>query len=160
MIALLVVMNDVVTLTLATDRATVESRPEMWNVRQLVAIGGMLAAGWVALGLGVLWTAHGMFALSETEVQTLMFAYLIYSAQASIYLARVRGRIWTRAPSVYVALATGGNAVVATLLASLGILTPAVPAGILAATAAAVVAATLLLDEIKVRALSTLQWAR
>lgn len=160
LIALLVIMNDVVTLTLATDRATVESRPEMWNVRRLAAIGGMLAAGWVALGLGVLWTAHGMFALTETQVQTLMFAYLIYSAQASIYLARVRGRIWTRAPSVYVALATGGNAVVATLLASLGILTPAVPAGILAATAAAVVAATLLLDEIKVRALSTLQWAR
>jgi H+-transporting ATPase len=33
--------------------------------------------------------------LPVPEIQTLIFVYLMYSAQATIYLARVGGRFWS-----------------------------------------------------------------
>jgi H+-transporting ATPase len=78
-----------------------------------------------------------------------MFAYLIYSAQATIYITRVRGRAWSFAPSRYVVAATAGNAAIATVLSGFGILTATVSMPILLATLAAVLAATFVLDEVK-----------
>ncbi len=78
-----------------------------------------------------------------------MFVYLIYSAQTTIYLTRVRGRFWSFAPSRYVALATVGNAVIASIMGHLGILTAAVPAIVLLGTLVTVLVATFVLDEVK-----------
>jgi H+-transporting ATPase len=93
--------------------------------------------------------ALNVMVLPIAEIQTLMFAYLMYSAQATIYITRVRGRLWSFAPSRYVAAATIGNVIAASALAIWGILMAAVPAIVLAGTLGAVVAAAPLLDEIK-----------
>lgn len=151
LIVLIVVMNDVVTITLATDRAWVSPTPERWNVREIAKVAGVLAAGWLALAFAVLWAAFSPLALPVPQVQTLMFVYLIYTAQATIYLVRVRDRVWSLAPSRSVAAATVGNVVVASALAYWGIMMAAVPAAILAGTLAAVLAAALLLNEVKIR---------
>jgi H+-transporting ATPase len=153
LIAVLVILNDVVTITLATDRAWVSPAPEQWNVKEIGKIAGVLAAGWLALGFAVLWAALHVLTLSVPQIQTLMFAYLIYSAQATIYITRVRGRAWSFAPSRYVVAATVGNAAIATALSAFGILTATVSMPILLATLAAVLAATFVLDEVKLRLL-------
>lgn len=149
LIAVLVILNDVVTITLATDRAWISPVPERWNVREIGKIAGIFATGWLALAFAILWAALKIWHLPVPQIQTLMFVYLIYSAQATIYLTRVRGRFWSFPPSRYVALATIGNAVIATILGFFGILTAAVPALALLGTLCAVLAATLVLDEVK-----------
>jgi H+-transporting ATPase len=149
LIAVLVILNDVVTITLATDRAWISPVPERWNVKEIGKIASIFAVGWLALAFAILWWALKVLQLPVPQIQTLMFVYLIYSAQATIYLTRVRGRFWSFPPSRYVALATIGNAVIASILGFLGILTAAVPADVLLGTLGAVLAATFVLDEVK-----------
>lgn len=149
LIAVLVILNDVVTITLATDRAWVSPVPERWNVREIGKVAGLFALAWLVLAFGILWLALKILQLSVPQIQTLMFAYLIYSAQATIYLTRVRGRFWSFAPSRYVAIATLGNVAIASVMGLLGILTAPVPAAVLLGTLAAVLAATFVLDEVK-----------
>jgi H+-transporting ATPase len=149
LIAVLVILNDVVTITLATDRAWISPVPERWNVKEIGKIAALFAAGWLALAFAILWVALNTLKLPVPQIQTLMFVYLIYSAQTTIYLTRVRGRFWSFAPSRYVAAATIGNAIIASILAFWGILTAAVPGVVLLGTLGAVLAATFVLDEVK-----------
>lgn len=150
LIVLIIVMNDIVTITVATDRAWVSPVPERWNVREIAKVAGVLAVGWLALAFAILWAALNLLHMPIPQVQTLMFAYLIYSAQATIYLTRVRDRVWSLAPSTYVAATTIGNVIVASVLGYWGILMAAVPAAALAGTLGAVLVAALLLNEVKI----------
>jgi H+-transporting ATPase len=150
LIAVIVVLNDIVTITLATDVVRASSTPRQWDVRGIAKIGGVLAAGWLALGFAILWAAMNVLKLSTLQIQTLMFVYLMYSAQATIYITRVPGRFWSLAPSRFVAAATIGNAVVASILAAAGILMASVPVALLAGTLGAVLVATVLLDQVKI----------
>jgi H+-transporting ATPase len=153
LIAVLVILNDVVTITLATDHAWISPLPERWNVGEISKVAGLFAITWLALAFVILaWALNGLH-LSIPQIQTLMFAFLIYSAQATIYLTRVRGRLWSFAPSRWVVLATVGNVVIASAMGLFGLLAAAVPAFVLFATLAAVLATTLVLDEIKRRLL-------
>jgi H+-transporting ATPase len=150
LIVLIIVMNDIVTITVATDRAWVSPVPERWNVREIVKVAGVLAVGWLALAFAILWATLNLLGMPIAQVQTLMFVYLIYSAQATIYLTRVRDRVWSLAPSRYVAATTIGNVVVASVLGYWGIFMAAVPAVALVGTIVAVVVAALLLNEVKI----------
>lgn len=149
LIAILVVLNDVVTITLATDRAWVSPLPEKWSIKEIGKIAAIFAGGWLLLGFAILWVARDTLAFSVPQTQTLMFVYLIYSAQTTIYLTRVRGRFWSFAPSLYVALATGTNALIATVMAYFGILAAPISSGALCGLAAVVLATTVVLDELK-----------
>ena len=97
----------------------------------------------------ILWAALNVLKLSIPQFQTLMFVYLMYSAQATIYLTRVRRRFWSFAPSPYVAAATIGNVMVASTLAVWGVMMAPVPALLLAGMLGAVLAAAVLLDQVK-----------
>ena len=150
LIVLIVVMNDLVTITVATDRAWVSPVPERWNTRAIAKVAGVLATGWLILGFAILWLARSFLELPIPQVQTLMFVYLIYSAQATIYMTRVRDRVWSLPPSWYVAATTIGNIVIASVLAYGGILMAAVPAVVLTGLLGTVLVAALLLNEIKI----------
>ncbi len=150
LIAVIVVLNDIVTITLATDRVHGSSTPRQWNVREIAKIGGVLAGGWLILGFALLWVAMNVLKLPTPQVQTLVFVFLMYSAQTTIYINRVPGRFWSEAPSLFVAVATIGNAVLASILAACGILMAPVPLSLLGGTFGAVMGATVLLDQIKI----------
>jgi H+-transporting ATPase len=150
LIVVIIVLNDVVTITLATDRAWVSSAPERWNVGEIAKLGGALAVGWLVLAFAILWIALAPLHLPVPQIQALMFAYLMYSAQATIYITRTPQRFWTVPPSRWVAAATGGNVVVASVLAAGGWLTAAVPMVFLAATLGAVVIVAAALDQMKI----------
>jgi H+-transporting ATPase len=150
LIVLIIVMNDIVTITVATDRAWVSPVPERWNGREIAKVAGVLAVSWLALAFVILWAALNPLQMAVPQVQTLMFAYLIYSAQATIYLTRVPDRVWSLAPSPYVGATTIGNVTVASLMAYWGILMAPVPAVILAGTLVVVLVGALLLNEVKI----------
>jgi len=149
LIAVLVVLNDIVTITLATDRAGVSPVPEKWSINAIGKIAAIFAAGWLLLGFAVVWVARDLLILTVPQIQTLMFVYLIYSAQATIYLTRVRGRFWSLAPSAWVILATIGNAAIASLIAYFGILTAPISGAVMCVLLITVIATTFALDECK-----------
>jgi len=149
LIAVIIVLNDVVTITLATDRAWISPAPEKWSIKEIAKVAGVLAAGWLALAFVILWIVWTALELPQPQVQTLMFVYLMYSAQATIYLTRVRDRLWSFPPSRYVAAATIGNVIVASALAYWGVLMAPVPGALLLAMLVAVIVAAIVLDQIK-----------
>ncbi len=150
LIVLIVILNDLVTLTLGTDRASTTTAPERWDMPRLARTAAVFAVGWVALGLGLLWYCLSVQKLVPGQISSLMFVFLIYSAMSTILMTRTRNAFWTSAPSRWVGCVVGGDVILASVLAGLGILTAAVPwssiGGLLIITAAAM----LVLDALKV----------
>ena len=120
LIIFIVVMNDMVTLTLGTDKAWPTAVPETWNMPQLAKIAAIFTIGWLALGLGILWFYLKVQNLGAAQISSLMFLYLIYSAMETILMTRTRDSFWSFAPSKWVLGMVGINIVLATLMAAFG----------------------------------------
>ncbi|MGN6436421.1 MAG: HAD-IC family P-type ATPase, partial [Agriterribacter sp.] len=151
LIVLIVVFNDLVTITLGTDRAWVSPTLEQWDVKSISKLSGILAAGWLALAFVILWVTLKVLKFPFPQIQTLMFLYLIYSAQATIYITRVREHFWSFLPSRLVIVVTLGNIVVSSILALNGILMKAVTPVSVFGVLTLVIVAGFLLDAVKIR---------
>lgn len=146
---LLIFANDFVTMSLATDRATISPVPNRWNVRSLVGVSGMLAAVWLVFSFSVflvpLWVLH----FSLPTVQTMVFVALVFSAQATVYIVRTPRSVWHDRPGRFVLVSTVTVTVVVAAIALLGWGMAPLPPLVLAAIGAGVVAVVLAVDPVK-----------
>jgi len=149
LIVFIVVMNDMVTLTLGTDKAWPTTVPEKWNMPQLAKISAILTIGWLALGLGLLWFYLKVQNLSAAQVNSLMFLYLIYSAMETIMMTRTRDPFWSFSPSKWVGGMVAINIVVATLMAAFGWVMAAIPFQFIVILLIITLLAMLILDGLK-----------
>ena len=150
LIVFIVVMNDMVTLTLGTDKAWPTAVPEKWNMPQLARISAIFTIGWLAVGLGLLWFYHKVQNLSAAQISSLMFLYLIYSAMETILMTRTRDPFWSFAPSKWVGGMVAINIVVATFMAAFGWVMDAVSVQSIAIVLIITLLAMLALDGLKV----------
>jgi H+-transporting ATPase len=127
LIVFIVVINDMVTLTLGTDKAWPTTVPEAWNLPQLAKIAAIFTIGWLALGLGILGFYLKVQNLSAAQISSLMFLYLIYSTMETILMTRTRDAFWSFAPSKWVGGMVAINIILATLMAAFGWVMTAVP---------------------------------
>lgn len=151
LIVLIIVFNDLVTITLGTDRAWVSPTLEQWDVKSISKLSGILATGWLLLAFLILWLTLEVLELPFAQIQTFMFLYLIYSAQATIYITRVQKHFWSFLPSRLVMAVTLGNIFVSSLFALCGILMAQVSPLLVIALLAVVVLASFGLDLLKIR---------
>jgi H+-transporting ATPase len=149
LIVFIVVMNDLVTLTLGTDKAWPTTVPEKWNVPQLAKLSAIFTIGWLALGMGLLWFYRTVQQLSADQISSLMFLYLIYSAMETILMTRTRDAFWSFAPSPWVMGMITANMIVATLMAARGLLMAAVPFQSIIILFVITLLAMLILDRLK-----------
>lgn len=98
-VLLLLLANDLVTMSLATDRVQPSTRPDSWNVGALLRSSIPLALLWSILTLGAVLAARHALHLNLPEVQTVGFLALVATAQANVYLLRVRTSGWGSRPS-------------------------------------------------------------
>jgi H+-transporting ATPase len=150
LIVFIVVMNDLVTLTLGTDKAWPTRIPEKWNMPQLAKITAIFTTGWLALGLLLLWFYFKLQKLNAAQISSLMFLYLIYSAMETILMTRTRGPFWSFAPSKWVGGMVAINIVIATLVATFGWVTSAVSPQYIIELLIITILAMLILDGLKV----------
>lgn len=150
LIVFIVVMNDMVTLTLGTDRAWPTTVPEKWNMPQLAKISAIFTIGWLALGLGLIWFYLNVQQLSAGQISSLMFLFLIYSAMQTIIMTRTRDFFWSFWPSRLVGGMVAINIVLATLMAAFGWVMTAVSLQQIAVLFAITLVAMLILDSLKV----------
>jgi H+-transporting ATPase len=120
LIVFIVVMNDLVTLTLGTDRAWPTTVPEKWKMPQLAKISAIFTVGWLSLGLGLIWFYLKIQRLSADQISSLMFLYLIFSAMETIIMTRTRDSFWSFGPSKWVAGMVAINILLAVLMAIFG----------------------------------------
>ena len=150
LIVFIVVMNDLVTLTLGTDKAWPTRIPEKWNMPQLAKITAIFTTGWLALGLLLLWFYFKLQKLNAAQISSLMFLYLIYSAMETILMTRTRGPFWSFAPSKWVGGMVAINIVIATLVATFGWVTSPVSPQYIIELLIITILAMLILDGLKV----------
>lgn len=127
LVVLLLLANNFATMSLATDRVSTPKQPERWGVAGLVVASASLAVPLVLLSFGLWYVGKLGLALRLGELQTLVFVWLVASAQATIYSVRERRHFWHSAPSLALGLSSVADLVVVSLLAWRGWLMTAVP---------------------------------
>jgi H+-transporting ATPase len=148
-VLLLLFANDFVTMSLATDRVSFSQTPDRWNIAALARSGLALAAWWLAVSFGTFFFGQRVLGLDLPALQTLSFLVLVFTGQATVYLARDRRHLWSSRPSSYLMLATAGDLVMVGLLAHYGILMTPVGSTVVLGTLAAVVVATFVADVVR-----------
>lgn len=125
LVVLLLLANNFATMSLATDRVGTPPDPQRWTVRSLVLASAGLALPLILLSFGV-WFAGSMWlGLRTDQLQTLIFVWLVTSAQATIYSVRERHHFWHSAPSAWLAASTVMDLVAVAVLAWRGwLMTP------------------------------------
>jgi H+-transporting ATPase len=104
----------------------------------LAFCSAVLAVGKFEMGLGI------------DELRTVAFIALVFGSQATIYAIRQRRHLWGSRPSLWLAVSSVADILIAATLAISGIAMTPLPASMVASTFAAAVALTFVLDLLKV----------
>jgi len=139
-VVLFMVLGDVATFAMSTDRVVPSTKPDRWVVRSLVVDGLGYASLLFVASMAVFWTARFGFHLTIGQAQTDAFLWLIFAGgQAALYLTRARGVFWAKPyPGRVMLWASLFDIVVAAILATQGWLMSAISlawvGGVLAAS--------------------------
>jgi len=127
LVVLLLLTNNFATMSLATDRVSTPRAPERWGVAGLVIASVTLAIPLILLSIGVWYIGQLGLGLGLGALQTLVFVWLVASAQATIYSVRERQHFWHSRPSTWLVASSIADIVVVVVLAWRGWLMAAVP---------------------------------
>ena len=126
------------------------------NGMTLDRLGRLTVAG-IILGVCLLAVCTSVLAvgrfgmnLNIDALRTLSFIVLVFSGQATIYAIREHRHLWGTRPSLLLALASIVDVLIASTLAVGGIAMTRLPASLVAATLAAAVAFSFVLDLVKI----------
>lgn len=149
--ALLLLGNDVASMSIMTDDVPFSKSPDTWNMQRFLAGSTLLALPQLAVSAVILWFARSIWpALSLSPLRTVTFLILVVSSQASIYLVRTPNHLWTSKPGSWLMVTSAADSAIATSLGVGGILMTAVSPGVAGAVIAAILTGTVLTDLIKV----------
>ncbi len=149
LVLLLLFANDFVTMSLATDRVGFSPRPDRWRVPALSFSALGVAIPWLFASFATFFVGRDVLHLEMAAAQTLVFVMLVATGQATVYLVRERGHLWSSPPSSWMLAATGLDLVVVTVLATRGVLMAAVPLLDVIVLLASLLALTVGLDYLK-----------
>lgn len=119
-IILTVLMNDFVTMALATDNVKPSQKPENWNFKSMYKISGIISAFWLVYAFVGIYLSLKVFNIPYEQVQSMSFAFIIFTAQLSIYLNRNKDSIFSIKPSKFLFCVTLLNIILAITFASIG----------------------------------------
>lgn len=149
-ILLMVLANDLVSMSLTTDHVHPSAKPNQWRTFPLIICGLILAGGWLAFSFGVFFIGHDVLHLDADHMDTLMFLMLVFIAIGNVYLIRERRLFWRSLPGKWLIVASGFDLTVVAFLAASGVLMAAVDFTLILELLAATVGFMLLLDLIKI----------
>ncbi len=149
LMVLVLVTNDLLAMSLTTDRASPARSPSRWRMRNITAAGIALGACKLAFSVGVLEYGKSRLGLEPAALQTLAFVVLVFGSQAVLYVVRERRRLWSSAPGRWVVAASLADVGIVFVLASAGILMSPLPWRTVAAVLGAAIGFALVLDQVK-----------
>ncbi|HEY5128198.1 MAG TPA: HAD-IC family P-type ATPase [Bradyrhizobium sp.] len=154
LMVLMLLTNDLLAMSLTTDRASPAPSPSVWRMRKITAAAAAL--GVCKLGFSTAILAIGKFQLGfgPGELQTLALITLVFGSQALLYVVRERRRMWSSKPSKWVLAASAADIVIVTTLAWSGTLMESLAWPVMAAVFAAAIGFGLILDQVKLLAVA------
>lgn len=149
-ILLMVFANDLMSMSLTTDRVHLSPRPNQWRTLSLIVCGLILALAWVSFSFAVFLIGRDGLRLDSARLETLMFLMLVFVAMSNVYLIRERRFFWRSRPGRWMIAASLINLVGVSLLAINGILMAALSPILIPALLLLTVGFMLLLDILKI----------
>jgi H+-transporting ATPase len=150
LMVIVMVAGDFLAMALTTDNVRPSPIPNTWRIGRLTVAGVILGVCLLAFCTGVLAVGRFGMNLGIDALRTLTFIVLVFSGQATTYAIRERRHLWGTRPSLLLALSSMADVVIASTLAIGGIAMAPLPPSLVAATLAAAIAFSFMLDLVKI----------
>ena len=149
LIVLMLVTNDLLAMSLTTDRASPTQFPSVWRMRNITLAAIVLGVCKLCFSTGILVVGKFQLGLRAGELQTLAFVTLVFGSQGLLYVVRERRRLWSSKPGNWALAASTVDIVIASTLAWSGTLMMPLAWPVMVVVFAAVVGFALVLDQFK-----------
>ncbi len=150
LLALSMLTNDFVTMSRTADRARPSLYPNAWHIRNLVLAAVPLALFKLLYCMMVLAAGWYLLRFSPLQMQTLIFATLVFANQGVMFVLRERVRLWRSRPAPIILLAAAADIAVVTAFAVGGVLMSPLPVAAIALLLLATAGFALALDAAKI----------
>jgi H+-transporting ATPase len=150
LMVIVMIAGDFLAMSLTTDNVRPSPMPNSWRIGNLTMAGVVMGICLLAFCSAVLAVGKFEVGLGIDELRTLAFVALVFGSQATIYAIRQRRHLWGSRPSLWLAMSSAADVLIAATLAVSGIAMTPLPALTVAATLAAALALTFVLDLVKV----------
>jgi len=143
LMVIVMIAGDFLAMALTTDNVRPSPMPNAWRIGSLTMAGVVMGLCLLAFCSGVL--AFGKFelGLGIEALRTLAFTALVFGSQATIYAIRQRRHLWGSRPSLWLAVSSATDILIASALSI---------EGIVACTLAAAAVFAVVADMVKVPA--------
>lgn len=127
LVILLLFTNDFVTMSISTDNVKFSEEPNDWKVKNMVMGSVPMGLLQLVFSFGALFYLEKIHPIPLGQVQTIVFLIMVFTGQGVLYLVRTGGHFYSIAPSRYMLMATVGDFIVVSIMASFGILMHKIP---------------------------------
>jgi H+-transporting ATPase len=122
MIVMLALLNDGAILSIAYDNVIYRNKPEVWDMRTILAIATVLGLVGPVAAFGMFYLGDRVLHIDRPQVQTMMYLLLSVAGHLTIFQTRTRGPWWSIRPARILLLAVVGTQAAATLICVFGFL--------------------------------------
>jgi H+-transporting ATPase len=159
LMVIVMITGDFLAMALTTDNVRASPMPNAWRIGSLTMAGIIMAVCLLAFCSGVLLVGKFELGLGIDALRTLAFTALVFGSQATIYAIRQHRRLWGSCPSLWLAISSAADILLASVLSIEGIAMTPLPASIVAGTLAAAAVFAIIFDLVKVPAFRRLSIA-
>ena len=150
LMVIVMVTGDFLSMSLTTDNVRPSPMPNAWRIGRLTISGVIMGICLLAFCTGVLSIGRFGMNLGTEALRTLAFVVLVFGSQATLYAIRERRYLWGSRPSLWLAVSSVVDILIASTLAVGGIAMTALPPLVVAGTLAGAAAFALVLAVVKV----------
>jgi H+-transporting ATPase len=150
LMVIVMVAGDFLAMSLTTDNVRPSPMPNSWRIGNLTMAGVVMGICLLTFCSAALAVGKFEMGLGIEELRTLAFVALVFGSQATIYAIRQRRHLWGSRPSLWLAVSSAADILIASILAVGGIAMTPLPALTVAGTLVAAMALTFFLDLVKV----------
>jgi len=150
LMVIVMIAGDFLAMSLTTDNVRPSPMPNSWRIGSLTMAGVVMGICLLAFCSAVLAIGKFEMGFGIDELRTLAFVALVFGSQATIYAIRQRRHLWGFRPSLWLAMSSAADVLIAATLAVSGIAMTPLPVFTVVEALAAAVALTFVLDLVKV----------
>ncbi|HII59985.1 TPA: plasma-membrane proton-efflux P-type ATPase [Methanocaldococcus jannaschii] len=122
MIVLLAILNDIPILAIAYDNVVEPKSPVRWRMREILMLSTALGLSGVVSSFLIFYISDVFLHLTIAELQSFVFLKLILAGHATIFVTRIRDRLWKKPyPSKLLFWGVMGTNIIGTIVAAEGI---------------------------------------
>jgi len=158
LMVIIMLTGDFLGMSLTTDNVSPSQAPNSWRIGNLTLLGIFMGVCELLFCTVVLALGKFQLGLGIEALQTTAFLAIVFGNEASLYALRTRHRLWST-PSGWLVLSSVADLLIASILATYGIVMSALPVILVAGILAAAIAFAFLADVAKFPLLKRLRIA-